>query len=188
MGCELSRNCADGLDTPPGPGYLVGMEESSFVVPEIFPPGADTDNMKRAFAAAMLRTPHDAFAAAKSITPDYGKASFIAHNWKFDPLVMAVMADIQSKLGADASLPSHAEYALLIYNDLQNVTDPDTKLKYYKLLGEVQGYVRKADDGPRVQINNYKVMAYPVAASDDAWERHAMEQQRNLVIDAQANV
>lgn len=163
-------------------------EESAFTIPDMFPPGADTDNLKRSFAAAMLRTPHDPFAAAKTITPEYGKSMFIAHHWRFDRLVLDTMADIQAKFGADASLPSHAEYALLIYNDLQSVSDHETKLKYYKLLGEVQGYIRKADDAPRVLVNNYKVMAYPMASNADEWEKNAVAQQHKLTIEAQANV
>ena len=146
----------------------------------------DTKALKQQFALALLRTPNDAYGAARTVEPHPGKASWIVQNWSQAPDVLEYMSQAQITLGVQARLPSQAEFAAILLTDAQAIEDKETKLKYYKLFADVQGYIAK--EGGNVTNNNLivnKVMAYPMATSAEDWEAHAIRQQEGLLRQAQ---
>lgn len=148
---------------------------------------AEERTLKIAFAAAYLRNPNDAYAAARSVEPHAGKAAWIAANWTFDPLVMEAQAEFQQKSGAASMLPSHDEFSLKLYREIDTTTDAETKLKYYKLFAESMGFIRKPDEnrnGSGMNVFMNKVMVVPVASTADDWEAQATGQQAKLLANA----
>lgn len=140
--------------------------------------------LKTAFAAAWLRWPNDAYMAAKSVEPHVGKAAWIAQNWTFDKIVLETMAELQRKGGSSVMLPTHDEFSVKLYHEIDNVKDPETRLKYYKLFAESMGFIRKPDEnrnGGGVNVFYNKVMVVPMAQTMDEWEQHAEKQQARLI-------
>lgn len=146
----------------------------------------ETQRLKSQFALALLKTPNDAYAAARTVEAHPGKASWIANNWQYDAEVLEVQSSAQLTLGPAAVLPSQDEFAVILLKDAQAITDAETRLKYYKLFADVRGYITK--EGSNVTNNNLtvnKVMAYPMVGTVDAWEATAMRQQEQLLAHAQ---
>lgn len=142
----------------------------------------ETKTLKQQYALALLKTPNNSYAAARTIEAHPGKASWIAHNWTYDQEVLDIQSRAQQDFGTAAVLPSKDEFAVILLQDAQKITDDETRLKYYKLFADVRGYITK--EGSNVTNNNLtvnKVMAYPITGDVDAWERHAVSQQEHLL-------
>lgn len=147
----------------------------------------EAKKLKQQYALALLKTPNDTYAAARTIEAHPGKASWITINWTYDEEVLAIQGQAQKEFGPSAVLPSQDEFAVILLKDAQSIKDDETRLKYYKLFADVRGYITK--EGSNVTNNNLtvnKVMAYPITGNVDAWEKHAIAQQDNLL--KQANV
>jgi hypothetical protein len=150
----------------------------------MFPPGDDTDALKRAFAVALCRNPNEPYQAARQIEPNAGRASYIAAYWPGDPLVMSHMEKVSVDQGAAAFLPTKEEFAKRVLDASQEITRHDVKLDYMKLFAAVMGYVEKPSDRPNVNVAIVnKVMAVPrYPNKEDA--RHAIAAQQAKLINA----
>lgn len=135
--------------------------------------------LKLAFAAALLRNPHNPYDAAREIEPTQteGRAHWIVENWLDDPVVIAGMGDRVAEYGAArAGLPSKEELALRVYREADKVKEASTKLSYFRLVADVMGYVEKGGSNINVNtniLNQPKVQRVPVFATDEDWERKA---------------
>lgn len=148
--------------------------------------------LKRRFALECRKRPdNDAgrFEAACMVFPnqiDTPLAWRAAQEWRFDPVVIAEMAEL-AKAEDAADLPSKEEQARDIYRLASDKTlAVDDRLKAHKLYADLQGYVQKPGaGGAQVYVDNRRVMMMPHPAnSTDDWEAQATKHQTKLVIDA----
>lgn len=138
--------------------------------------------LKKQFAAALLRHPNNHFAAAREVEEYAGKAAWIAQHWPEDPIVIEERARIVAERGPIAKVPTKEEFAAEVYasaNDAKNVTD---KLRVYEFFAKLMGYVDTGKgDGVNVNILNApKIMNVPVVENDDVWQRIALNHQKEL--------
>lgn len=146
-----------------------------------------TKRLKVAYAAALLRNPHNAYAAAHEIEPTQttGRANWIVANWSNDPVVIAAMGERVSEMGsALAGLPSKEELALAIYREANDVKDKSTKLAYFRAVADVMGYIPRGG-GTNVNVNTNilnqpKIQRVPVFASREDWEAKAKMVEERL--------
>lgn len=145
------------------------------------------DQLKAAFAAALLKHPatlEGRFAAAQSLTGDIGKALYMANKWPDDPFVVAEQKRVLNAAdnGELDFIGTKAEYARELLEFARNHWDGEVKHKFYKLYGEVRGWVGgKVDTQVNVQVNNNRVMVVKDLGSDADWEAKAQKQQRALI-------
>lgn len=147
----------------------------------------EEQRLKAAFAAALLKHSNDMegrFKAALTVTSDTGQALMMANRWVTDPAVI----EEQKRLVKNADegeldfIGTKAEYAREILEYARTAWDGDTKHKFYKLYGEVRGWVGgKVDTQVNVQVNQNKVMVVRDLGTDADWEAKAQKQQRALI-------
>lgn len=146
---------------------------------------ATDDVLKDAFANALLRTPHDPFAAALQLFGnDTMKALQVSKAWVSDIYVLAKQAELLEQYGEDEFLPSKAMLARRVF-ELAEMPNKDAKdrLAAYRLYGELRGYISK--DGTTVNVNatvnNNRVMVIKDHGDEGEWETKAQRQQTKLI-------
>lgn len=147
---------------------------------------AETEaKLKKLFAAALLRNPHNPYEAAREIEPtrSEGRAHWIVNNWCEDPEVIAAVGVRVADFGpARAGLPSKEELALKIYQEAATVNDKSTRLTYYRAVADIMGYIEKGGTNVNISnqiVNQPKVQRQPVFATREDWEaKAAMVEQR----------
>ncbi|MBA3352224.1 MAG: hypothetical protein H0U23_07345 [Blastocatellia bacterium] len=137
---------------------------------------------KIAFAAAYLRFPGDASAAAFSIERHPGRAYWICQNWAMDDSVLALMGKSLEEVGDRAAVPTKEQFAAQIWKDAMEVRGTN-RLEYYELFAKIMGFVAKPAD--TVVNNNIvsvnRVIMMPHAKSMDDWEIGLKAQQARLI-------
>lgn len=119
--------------------------------------------MKAAFAAFLLETPDQPFAAALKLFPsdrDRGEACRITFAWPNDPEVMEEIARLQESGYGQKKPPTKAELiqmALDVYNHA--FTSPKEKNAAIKLIADLQGMIVKAET---LDINSRRMPSAPV--------------------------
>lgn len=143
------------------------------------------DELKKDFAAALLRWPDDPVRAAKTVVgEDVQRAVKMSIQWIRDPLVVAHKKALLEEHGAEAFTITKAE----LINKLSEIADEarDSKDKVAALakIAEIRGFIEKP--GTKVEINNapQRVMIVRDTGDDAAWEAKLAEQQRKLTDDA----
>lgn len=136
--------------------------------------------LKKLFAAAWLRQPDNPFAAAREIEEHSGKAIWIAQNWLEDETVLAEKTRLKAMLGPIVTVPSKEQFAADIYS--KKCKDDATQLRYYEFFAKLMGYIdADTKGGVNVNIlNQQKVLAVPMATSEDDWQRIAQDHQKTL--------
>lgn len=148
----------------------------------------DQTQLKKDFAANLLRYPDDPAKAAFNTTPDVGAALQIAKHWPTDPVVVAEQDRLMASDGARAFLPTKEAQARDIYALANSpTTDVDNRIKAHRLYAEVMGFIEKPNAGGGINVLNQGVMIVREAASNEDWERKAIEQQRTLTAHATVN-
>lgn len=143
---------------------------------------------KKKFAIALLHSPSQSFECAKEVFGDDIGSCLKFHNaWKKDLEVRQFQADYIKEFGAETTLPSKETMAREVYEVAHDSNqDPETRLKFYKLYGDVQGYIQK----PGTTINNNtqlvsnKVMVIKDKGTDEEWEEQLRLQQVKLIDDS----
>lgn len=149
---------------------------------EMYPDNDDTKAMKQAFALALLRTPNDAYGAARTVETHPGKASWIVQHWSQAPDILEYMRVAQESLGPRSRIPTQDEFSVMLLTDAAGIEDKETRLKYYKLFADVQGYISKEGSTTNnLNLTVNKVMAYPMVSSVEDWEEIAVKQQATLL-------
>jgi hypothetical protein len=143
------------------------------------------DDLKRAFAAALLKNEPDAegrFKAALTVTPDTGQALYMANRWPSDPVVIDEIAALTKDGDDDLSfIGTKAEFAREVLTAGRASYDGDTKHKFFKLYAEMRGFISKPDTNVNVQVNQNRVMIVKDMGTDAEWEAKAATQQRALI-------
>lgn len=138
--------------------------------------------LKDAFAAALLRSPDDPFAAALQVFGnDTRTAMFVAQEWVRDLYVLQKQAELLEAFGEDEFLPSKATLARDLFALARSTKDTKDKVAAYKLFAEVRGMIEKQTAIANVTVNNNRVMVVKDHGSDDDWERVARSQQAKLI-------
>lgn len=137
--------------------------------------------LKRTYAANLLRFPDDPFKAAFSSTPDSSLALQLANKWQDDPIVKAEMEKLLNGNEARTFLPSKEQQARDIYRmATSEKVDTEDRLKAHRLYAEVMGFIEKPVAGATTNILNQGVMIVKDQGSDLDWQKRAAEQQRTL--------
>lgn len=149
--------------------------------------------IKAAFAAALLKDPSNPFKAAMSVIGDedpgnVSDAAYMANHWVKDPVVVNEMQRLQSKEGELAFLPTKADLARKIWDLSNKPIDPSESAKLLKLYGEVMGFIEKPGTNVNVDARNLSrnVMVVRSHASAESWEEKARNQQKGLTSDGES--
>jgi hypothetical protein len=140
-----------------------------------------TEDQKRQFAAALLRTGDGFKAAIEVVGDDPGFALQISNIWRNDPLVKAEQERLLSTQDAKQFLPTKEAQARDIWamatNDLTSVED---RLKAHRLYAEVMGHIEKPAAQGGINILSQGVMIVRESGSNQEWQERAIAQQRAL--------
>lgn len=138
---------------------------------------ADTNPIeaKAAFAAALLRYPHDPFKAATYVYPKHMQAClWIMQEWPHDPYVRELQAKLLDEHGADAFLPTQQELAHELYHTATKATMTDDKIKAFELYAKVRGFINKPAEPANVNVSlTNKVLVVREASEQDVRARQA---------------
>jgi hypothetical protein len=136
--------------------------------------------MKKAFAAALLQHPNNAFEAALSIVPDTGRALRIYTEWTNDPVVI----EERNKLTEDCEeldlLPDKAKLAKEIWDRMVECRSPEDFGKLAELYGKVRGFIEKPSPNVQNNFTSNKVMVVTNNGSNEQWAEKLERQQRAL--------
>lgn len=158
--------------------------------------GEDEEIMKREFARLWARFPLQPLStlALRVLSGDpsdnIARAYAAAEIWQRDLDVLENVRIFKQNGGVDAediSLPTKEQIGKEIVALARDCTDPEEKLKGYKLYAELMGMVTKPETQVNVQVNNNKVMKVSDYGTDDDWEREAAAQQARLIASASVN-
>lgn len=108
---------------------------------------SDTDpiSAKTAFAAALLRYPHQHFKAATLVFPtDMRAAMFIMQEWLHDEFVADEKRRLLDEHGFDYFLPTKYELAHDVYALAVTANAVEDRIKGFRLFAEIQGHITKA--------------------------------------------
>jgi len=100
---------------------------------------------KTAFAAALLRHPHEHFKAATLVFPDNMQAAlFIMQTWQHDPFVRDEKQRLLDEFGPDYFLPTQFELAHDVYALAGAAAAVEDRIKGFRLYAEIRGFISKA--------------------------------------------
>jgi len=146
------------------------------------------DEEKKLFAIELLKNPSESFKCAiRVFGADTGKALKVHNMWPIDVTVLQYQAEYIKEHGHDKTLPTKEVFARTVY-DIANEkgNDLEVRLKYFKLYGDIRGYIEKPGAINNItnnsQINN-KVMIVKDHGSDDNWAKNLATQQKKLISD-----
>lgn len=146
------------------------------------PDAVDPLAAKRDFAAALLRSPHDTFTAARSVFPDNMQtALFIMQCWVNDPYVKTCQQELLDEFGEEYFLPTAAELAHAIYDTAVRSQDKKNKIDAFRLYAEVRGFIAKPTT---LNVNNSVAVTQNVLSVEQIDKKKFAEQQRLLRIEA----
>lgn len=143
----------------------------------------DETELKKRFAAELLKNPSEPFIAACAVFgDDTGKALNASARWPRDPEVVAYMAQAVDVNGEMAYLPSKAALARAAW-DLSNNEKicVEDRLKAMRLYADVRGFIER--QGTTINNNvltSNKVLLVKDHGADADWEQRLLEQQTNL--------
>lgn len=146
------------------------------------------EDRKRDFAYTWLMYPDEPEIAAREVAGDNVTALLaIRSKWVSDPVVLQHRKELIAIHGEEHFLPTKADIARKLLDEIDAAVDPEVKLKFYKLYADIRGYTQK----DTVNINNNvitqnKVMLVPTAQNDEDWETKLANQQSQLMIECAA--
>ena len=145
------------------------------------------DELKKEYAAALLRWPDDPVRAAKSIVgEDVQRAVQMSMRWVRDPVVVAHRRELVEEHGAEAFTMSKAELINKLAEIADEARDSKDRIAALRNIAEIRGFIEKP--GTKIEVNTApRVMVVRDTGSNDEWERKLEEQQRKLT-DAAAEV
>ena len=139
--------------------------------------------LKKAFAEEILRRPQDAFAiGVRLFFGDASKALIAQRDWINDPIVLEFMQHAQTN-GADAL--SYDGYCKLLLEETRGAQG-ELKLKYYKLIAEVSGWMNKESNTVIIDntVHSNVMVVREMSTNPDAWENRCLDSQTKLVQEA----
>lgn len=157
-------------------------------------PVPEISHQLKLFAIELLKDPRDPLGAATiALDGDEVTAMKVYMEWANDTDVEDYQRkhlSLSSREGQfNEKLPEKEAYAKAVY-ELANdgKVDYDTRYKYHKLYGDVQGFIQKPETTTNVQINQSqsRVMIVKDHGSDEDWEESLSKQQDQLTIEAKA--
>ncbi len=148
---------------------------------------------KKQFAMELLHNPTKPFLAAKAVFPNNTRRALdIYALWPMDEAVIDFQAEFMAEEGNEFGLPSQEQLARAVFEVAEDQKqDPETRLKYYKLYGDIRGFIKKPDtlidqSTHNTQVNN-NVLRLPAKQTPEAWADGVLKQQTKLVDDAKAD-
>jgi hypothetical protein len=147
-----------------------------------------TDEDKRAFAAALLRTPNDPMAAAVAVfgsdNAGTGKRLYAAAWLVQSPEIIALQQSLLSNGGVKKFLNSKEDLARRVWEWTEKGYSIEDRIKAAKLYAEIMDFLPKPGTAINVTANVRAVMEVPTSASSEQWERELAAQQERLAADA----
>jgi len=153
----------------------------------------DVETLKKQFSLALFLVPGNAFKAACVVFPDdLNMACIKAVEWNNDPEVLAEierLKNIEDKALKDEEenlslVPSKNEALELAWNLANNrLVEPRDRVNALKLFNEVAGYMPDKTINKNVvtEVKTNRVMVIKDFGDNEAWEKRAIDQQRELV-------
>jgi len=152
---------------------------------EVVQPTVTQEEGKKRFALLLLQRPGDIRACAHELAYSVGifdavQIENIAKYWPFDPEVKAEQKRlIEEAGGPEAFLPGKTDLGYALWKIADSGSAPEVRLKAMEQYSKLMGFdAEKA--GIQINVVN-KVMAVPMAQSDDEWEAKAALQQRRII-------
>lgn len=149
------------------------------------------DELKRKFAAALLRNPGKPFEAGVEVFgTDTGSALRAASVWIHDPIVVAERDRLTEEEGEMAFLPSKADLARKIYDMASNEAvrmDFKDRLAAFRFYAELRSFIEKPREASGDVTNNVttnNVMVVRDHGTDTEWSDKLRNQQRKLLENA----
>lgn len=146
--------------------------------------GALEPEYKKTFAR-FLWDGLDAFTAALRMWSSDGQfAYYISEKWVRDPFVIMELDKLRTTARREVEVPTKQELAKEIYDRAKLWNDADMKLKGYRLVAEMLGYLEKAAPNTNVTNNTNvigKVMIVKDHGENDDWEKKLQIQQQKLI-------
>lgn len=150
---------------------------------------SETDaDLKKEFAAAMLRWPDDPMRAATFVVgADTQRAVQISMRWPRDADVIAHRKHLLEEYGAEAFTITKAELIGKLVDIADTARDSKDKVAALAKVAEIRGFIEKP--GTKIEVNNVapRVMVVRDNGTDDEWEKKLAAQQEALT-DAAAEV
>lgn len=137
--------------------------------------------------ASFLAAGFSPFVAALKIWPAYaGFAYDISLRWPADPHVLALVEKAKVESEAADKPPTKEAFIKTVFTDAKSMADDD-KIKAYRLVAEMSGFIEKAAPASvsvttNQQVN--RVMIVKDKGTDDEWENKLRTQQMKLIEDA----
>lgn len=142
------------------------------------------DSKKPEYAAFLAQHPHTekgAFDAACMLFPQAtGLALWVAHNWRNDPVVIALRDDIEAEAKANVPVRTKPEVLAKVWEVAESAWEPKDRIAALKLYSDLCEYTPKT--GPQVVVNNRpsNVMVVKDHGEDSDWEAKLAKQQNEL--------
>lgn len=145
---------------------------------------------KKRFALELLKTPRDPYSAAVLVFGDDTASAIVASvRWPTDPEVIGFQEDIKDEHGEMSVLPDKAMTAREIWNLATETANVEDRLKALRLYAELRNFIERPNaNAVTVNNNTQKVLVVNSHGSEENWERELIEQQRNLITDANVEV
>lgn len=150
----------------------------------ILPVDSNPVEAKTAFAAALLRYPHDAFKAALQVYPkNMGACLFIMQEWPLDDFVKKEQLRLLDEFGADAFLPTQQELAHELYHAATKANAVEDKIKAFELYAKVRGFINKPAS-PQVNVALTNKVLVVQESTEDAVKKRQAQLMREAAEDA----
>lgn len=139
------------------------------------------DPLKIKFAEGLFAN-KPAFDVATEIFDSPGQALVMSKLWPEDPVVLTHLKELEEELGSN--LVTKDEYAKAVYLEATTTRDPDIRHKFFKLFGDIQGYLTKPQTNITANVQNVsnRVMIVKENGSIEEWENKLRTQQDKLTL------
>lgn len=144
-----------------------------------------TDELIGAFARAYVDEGKNALKACMQIWPgDINKALKMSAVLPFDEKVKTAVKEVEEH--AMESLPSKSQYAVKLWEMIENATSDDARHKFLKLYADVRGFIEKppeaaSSNSQSVTVVLPRCIEVPTHGDDENWEQELAKQQTELM-------
>lgn len=148
------------------------------------------NEQKRRFALELLKTPEAPYKAAIVVFGDDTASALAASaRWISDPDVLKFIDELRDEHGEINLLPDKVATAREIWSLATTAPHVEDRLKALRTYAELRGFIDKAAPTTvGINVTQNRVMIVQDHGSNDEWETKLIDQQRQLVHDAEVEV
>ena len=142
----------------------------------------EDEKLKRQYALYLIKH-KEPYKAARALFPNDMRAHlYAAKEWTHDQFVVDLINEYNSE-NPEEILPTKTEYAMAVWNRMQNAAFDDDFAKLAKLYGEVRGFIEKPQTNVNIDqsVNTNKVLVVKDKGTDEDWQKGLLQQQKKLI-------